>query len=127
MGLFNIKKALAGLKTQYTKARQAIDQKAEKDLAKARTRNEKQIIKLRQRREMAQLNTELAEAKKATQEVEASAKRAKRESGGSGIVGGIKAGYRGLEKFYNRPEGRSPAARKRKAAPKKTTPKKRTR
>ena len=110
-------KILANIRRSYNSAKENIDQKAERDLARARTRNEKELVKLRQRREHAALDKELADAKTATRKAEEAALKAKREAGDVSVL-------ERLSKFSLRlggkPRRRRTTTRK-KAAPKRKT------
>ena len=117
MANVNFSKVLANIRRSYNSAKGAIDQRAERDLSRARTSNEKELVKLRQRRDHATLDKELAEAKKATQKAEEAALKAKREAGDVGVLERLSKFAVGL--------GGKPTRRRKTTTKKKATPKRR--
>ncbi len=111
MASVNFNKILSNIRRSYNSAKQAIDQRAERDLARARTRNEKEIVKLRQRKERADLDKQLAEARQATRKAEEAALKAKREAGDVSVL-------ERLSKF-SRSLGGKPTRRRKKATTRK--------
>ncbi len=118
MATVSFSRILANIRRSYNSAKGAIDQKAERDLARARTRNEKELVKLRQRREHATLDKQLAEAKTATRKAELAARKAKTEAGDISVIERLAQFSKGLSAKPTRRRKKSTAKRTVKSPPK---------
>lgn len=76
-----VRKHLKNLQTMYNQRLREIREHEQLSLACARTRNEREMVKLRTRQEKAKLDKELAEARIATRKAEAATKKARIEAG----------------------------------------------